>query len=126
MRLHAFDADLCNLIDAHAQHLTSLQNQRPVALCSELLVLPLFHEALEIHIHNSIRAHACRGLDNAAQFINYDPRNNRTLDFDQIFRPESADSLLSFVKEKLCRQYYVESIDKLAEVSGIFVSHLFF
>ena len=61
----------------------------------------------------------------AAQFINYDPRNNRTLAFDQIFRPESADSLLSFVKEKLCRQYYVESIDKLAEVSGIFVDQIF-
>ena len=69
MGLHPFNADLRHLINAHSQHLAPFQDQRTIALCSKLFVLPLLHKAFEIHISNTVRPHSRGRLNNATQLV---------------------------------------------------------
>ncbi|MDE6716138.1 MAG: DUF3298 and DUF4163 domain-containing protein [Muribaculaceae bacterium] len=61
----------------------------------------------------------------SSQFINYDVKNGKVLNFDDIFVPGSDAELFKIVKEQLMTKYNVTSMDELAKVSGIFVDDLY-
>ena len=60
-----------------------------------------------------------------AQFLNYNLMNNEALSYKKIFKPDCEKDLLKLIEEALCSQYYVQTLDKLKEVSGIFTDNIF-
>ena len=70
MILHALDHYGRDVFHIHTQHLASLQDQFTVAFCSKPFVLPLLHEALDLHISDSVGAHSGCRLDDPCQFVN--------------------------------------------------------
>ena len=60
-----------------------------------------------------------------SHFLNYDIKNNRVLDFNDIFVENSEEALLKIVTQHLLGNYFAESLEELGEKSGIFTDQIF-
>lgn len=60
-----------------------------------------------------------------SHFLNYDIKNNRVLDFNDIFVENSEEALLKIVTQHLLGNYFAESLEELGEKSGIFTDQIY-
>lgn len=60
-----------------------------------------------------------------SRYINYDVKNNKLLNFDDIFIPGCEDELMAIVVHQLMRDYGTTTMEDLANASGIFTEALF-
>lgn len=60
----------------------------------------------------------------ASTFLNYDLKNNKILDYDDIFVENSDSLILDVIKGALCNQFYAKDLDELSTNSGIFVNDI--
>ena len=60
-----------------------------------------------------------------ANYVNYDLKNKRVLTYANIFKQGCDDALLPILKNALLHNYYAETLDEVAEKSGIFIDELF-
>lgn len=88
---------------------------KTVGFCENFIVYKTFYSDYTGGAHGS----------HSTFFVNYDLKNNKVLNYDDIFMAGSQDSLLTIIKQALCDQYYAKNLDALAEVSGIFTGDIF-
>ena len=60
-----------------------------------------------------------------SHFLNYDIKSNRVLTFNDIFVENSEEALHNLITLHLLGNYFAESLDELAEKSGIFTDQIF-
>ncbi len=60
-----------------------------------------------------------------SHFLNYDIKNNRVLDFNDIFVENSEEALRDLITLHLLGNYFAESLEELAEKSGIYTDQIF-
>ncbi len=60
-----------------------------------------------------------------ASFVNYDLKNKRVLTYATLFKENSEEGLLPILQQALTQNYYCQTLEELAEKSGIFVDDLF-
>lgn len=61
----------------------------------------------------------------ANTFLNYDIKNNRVMNFDNMFTKGNNELLLDVIKATLCDMFYAQSLSELGERSGIFTDQIF-
>ncbi len=88
---------------------------KAVGFCENFIVYKTFYSDYTGGAHGS----------HNTLFLNYDLKNNKILNYDDIFIAGSQDSLLSVVKQALCDQYYAKDLTALEEASGIFTKDIF-
>lgn len=69
VRLHTLYDEIRHAADIHAEHLTPCKDQGAVALGGKFFILPLFHETLQFHIRDPVRAHPGGRLHDPGQLI---------------------------------------------------------
>ena len=60
-----------------------------------------------------------------SHFLNYDVKTNRVLTYNDIFVENAEDALLNIITRHLLGNYFAESLEELAEKSGIFTDQIF-
>jgi len=60
-----------------------------------------------------------------SQYINYDIRDNRVLDFNDIFVANADSALLQIVSDAMLQRFYATSLDELSSKADIYVDELF-
>ena len=88
---------------------------KSVGFCEKYVVFKVEHDQYTGGAHSNY----------FASYVNYDLKNKRVLTYANIFRQGSDDALLPILQEALKQNYYTESLDEVAQKSGIFVDDLF-
>ena len=107
--------DFQPVFDENTRVLSTNTSVKSVGFCEKYVVFKVEHDEYRGGAHPSY----------FASFINYDLKNKRVLTYANIFRPGSDDALLPILQDALLQNYYAESMDEVAQKSGIFVSDLF-
>ncbi|MGN0214688.1 MAG: RsiV family protein [Muribaculaceae bacterium] len=88
---------------------------KSVGFCEKYVVFKVEHDQYTGGAHSNY----------FASFVNYDLKNKRVLTFSNIFRPGIEEALMPVLQNALMLNYYADTMDEVAEKSGIFVSDLF-
>lgn len=100
---------------ANVRVLSNNISVKSVGFCEKYVVFKVEHDQYAGGAHSNY----------FASYVNYDLKNKRVLTYSNIFRPGSDEALLPILQNALMQNYYAESMDEVAEKSGIFVNDLF-
>ena len=102
-------------LDRNALVLSNTVSVSSVGFCERYIVYKVDNYEYSGGAHPNLYSH----------FLNYDIKNNRVLDFNDIFVENSEEALRNLITLHLLGNYFAESLEELAEKSGIYTDQIF-
>lgn len=95
--------------------LTSTVSVSSVGFCERYIVYKVDNYEFGGGAHANFYSH----------FLNYDIKDNKVLNFADIFAAGAEEKLLTIITNRLKGNYFAETLEELAEKSGIFTDQIF-
>lgn len=107
--------DVSQDIDENALMLSSTISVSSIGFCERYIVYKIDNYEFGGGAHANFYSH----------FLNYDIKNNKVLNFADIFEAGTEEQLMQLITNHLKGNYFAESLEELAEKSGIYTDKIF-